>query len=46
MIGNGLKITSTHGNNMTYIIWIILGLIAALGIYWLVDWEQHHPDGE
>jgi heme/copper-type cytochrome/quinol oxidase subunit 4 len=31
---------------MMYIFWVILGLIVAAGIYWLMDWQSHHEDGE
>lgn len=26
--------------------WIIIGLLVAVGIYWLMDWQSHHEDGE
>lgn len=31
---------------MSYIIWILLGLLVAAAIYWLMDWQSHHEDGE
>jgi hypothetical protein len=31
---------------MSYLAWIIGGLIAAVAIYWLMDWQSHHEDGE
>ena len=31
---------------MIYLLYIILGLIVGFGIYWIMDWEQKHPDGE
>lgn len=31
---------------MDYLVWIIVGIIAAAGIYWIMDWKKHHPDGE
>lgn len=31
---------------MSYLLWLIVGGIAAFIIYWLMDWESHHEDGE
>ena len=31
---------------MNYIAWIIGGIIIALAIYWLMDWQSQHEDGE
>ena len=31
---------------MSYVAWIIGGLIVALAIYWLMDWQSQHEDGE
>jgi hypothetical protein len=31
---------------MNYIIWIMLGVLIAGAIYWLMDWQSHHEDGE
>ncbi len=31
---------------MMYIFWIIIGLCIAGAIYWLMDWQSHHEDGE
>jgi hypothetical protein len=25
---------------------LLIALVVAIGIYWLVEWEQQHPDGE
>lgn len=31
---------------MNYYFWMILGLVCAVAIYWLMDWQSHHEDGE
>lgn len=31
---------------MTYLAWITLAIGAAIVIYWLMDWQSHHEDGE
>jgi hypothetical protein len=48
MNGNGYVnfLNVDINNNMNYIVWIILGLIAGFGIYWIMDWHDKHPDGE
>ena len=45
MIGPGLK-TDSINKIMSYVAWIIGGLIVALAIYWLMDWQSQHEDGE
>ena len=48
MIGNGYQnITIPSINNfMSYLAWIIGGGIVAVVIYWLMDWQSQHEDGE
>jgi hypothetical protein len=24
----------------------VIGIMVAIGIYWLMDWQSHHEDGE
>jgi len=31
---------------MSYVVYISLGLVVAAAIYWLMDWQSHHEDGE
>lgn len=31
---------------MDYLVYIIVGVIGAVAIYWIMDWKKHHPDGE
>jgi hypothetical protein len=31
---------------MSYILWIIFGLIASVIIYWLIDWESHNNNDD
>lgn len=45
MIGLGLK-TDSINKTMSYLAWIIGGGIVAVAIYWLMDWQSQHEDGE
>ena len=29
-----------------YAFWILLGVGVAAAIYWIMDWQSHHPDGD
>ena len=31
---------------MSYLFWILIAVVVSGMIYWLMDWKQHHPDGE
>lgn len=31
---------------MSKYFWITIAVIVAFAIYWLMDWHDHHPDGE
>jgi hypothetical protein len=31
---------------MKYFIFTVLGVMVAAIIYWLMDWQSHHEDGE
>ena len=48
MNGRGVKIDLLHyiNNFMSTLIWIIIAVAVAAGIYWLMDWQSHHEDGE
>ena len=45
-LGYALTLKTSINKVMSYIAWIIGGLIVALVIYWLMDWQSHHEDGE
>ena len=45
MIGPGLK-KGLINKIMSYLAWIIGGGIVAIAIYWLMDWQSQHEDGE
>jgi fluoride ion exporter CrcB/FEX len=32
--------------SMNYLLWIIVGALGAVAIYWLMDWHDKFPDGE
>lgn len=31
---------------MNYVVIILFGIIVAAAIYWIMDWQSHHEDGE
>lgn len=31
---------------MSFIVWLCVGLGVAAIIFWLMDWQSHHEDGE
>jgi hypothetical protein len=31
---------------MKFFFWILIAIVVAFAIYWLVDWQSHHEDGE
>lgn len=38
--------TDTLNKSMSYLFWIVICGIVSGAIYWIMDWKQHHPDGE
>lgn len=45
MTGVGLK-KGLINKIMNYLAWIIGGAVVAIAIYWLMDWQSQHEDGE
>lgn len=45
MSGNGLRIDLIN-KSMKYLIWTIIAVVGGALVYWLMDWEDNHPDGE
>lgn len=31
---------------MNLLFWILIAVVVGLGIWWIMDWHDKHPDGE